>query len=77
MHPFRYSQMSYCFHYTCHNSLVLLCMCETSFGQTRPFAYLDELKTRFETTYGTKWKTAIQYGMQTDFSRVMRQLGVR
>jgi len=60
------------FHYIVEDGLTYLCMADEEFGRRIPFAFLDDIKNRFRATYGDRGKTAIAYGMNTDFSRVLQ-----
>eukprot|EP01118_Nematostelium_gracile_P007497 TRINITY_DN2448_c0_g1_i1.p1 TRINITY_DN2448_c0_g1~~TRINITY_DN2448_c0_g1_i1.p1 ORF type:complete len:227 (+),score=56.28 TRINITY_DN2448_c0_g1_i1:69-749(+) len=75
----RNSSMSYVFerhifHYTVDDGLTYLCMADEEFGRRVPFSYLEDLKNRFKSTYGQRGKTALAFGMNEDFSRVMKHL---
>jgi len=59
------------FHYVVHDSIVYLCMSDEEFGRRVPFVFLDDIKTRFQSTYGQRGKGAIAYGMQADFARII------
>lgn len=63
----------YIFHYIVDDSLVYLCMADEEFGRRMPFAYLEDIKNRFKATYADRGKTALAYGMNEDFSRVMQK----
>lgn len=60
------------FHYIVDDGITYLCMADEEFGRRIPFAFLDDIKNRFRATYGDRGKTAIAYGMNTDFSRVLQ-----
>jgi vesicle-associated membrane protein 7 len=60
------------FHYIVDDGITYLCMADEEFGRRIPFAFLDDVKNRFRATYGDRGKTAIAYGMNTDFSRVLQ-----
>jgi len=71
------SKMSYVydrhiFHYIVDDGLTFLCMADEEFGRRVPFAFLDDIKGRFKATYGDRGKTALAYGMNADFSRVIQ-----
>lgn len=62
-------------------------MADEEFGRRVPFTYLEgiswsacltlvDLKNRFKASYGQRGKTALAYGMNEDFSRVMKNLMV-
>jgi len=60
------------FHYIVEDGITYLCMADEEFGRRIPFAFLEDIKNRFRATYGDRGKTAIAYGMNTDFSRVLQ-----
>jgi len=60
------------FHYIVDDGITYLCMADEEFGRRIPFAFLEDIKNRFRATYGDRGKTAIAYGMNTDFSRVLQ-----
>jgi len=60
------------FHYIVEDGITYLCMADEEFGRRIPFAFLEDIKNRFKATYGDRGKTAIAYGMNTDFSRVLQ-----
>lgn len=75
--PSQNDKMSYVydrhiFHYIVDDGITYLCMADEEFGRRIPFAFLDDIKSRFKATYGDRGKTAIAYGMNTDFSRVLQ-----
>lgn len=69
-----YVYEKYIFHYLVDEGLIYLCMADEEFGRRIPFAYLEELKNRFKATYKDRGKTAVAYGMNVDFSKVMKTL---
>jgi len=73
------SKMSYVyerhiFHYLVDDQITYLCMADEEFGRRVPFTYLEDLKNRFKASYGQRGKTALAFGMNEDFSRVMKNL---
>jgi len=62
----------YIFHYIVEGGLIYLCMADESFGRRIPFSFLDNIKNRFISSYGDRGKTAVAYGMNADFSRVLQ-----
>jgi len=61
------------FHYVVSEGITYLCMAEEAFGRRIPFAFLDDIKNRFKSTYGDRGRSAIAYAMQSDFSRVLQK----
>jgi len=59
------------FHYLVSDGLVFLCMADEAFGRRIPFAFLDDIKNRFFSTYGNRGKTALAYAMNADFARIL------
>jgi len=73
------SKMSYVyerhiFHYLVDDTIIFLCMADEEFGRRVPFAFLEDLKDRFKSTYAERGKTALAYAMNEDFSRVMKSV---
>jgi len=71
------SKMSYVydrhiFHYIVEDGFTYLCMADEEFGRRIPFAFLEDIKNRFRATYGDRGRTALAYGMNADFSRVLQ-----
>jgi len=71
------SKMSYVydrhiFHYVVDGGLTYLCMADEEFGRRVPFAFLEDIKNRFKSAYGDRGKSALAYGMNADFSRVLQ-----
>uniref|UniRef100_A0A7S3F7G4 V-SNARE coiled-coil homology domain-containing protein n=1 Tax=Haptolina ericina TaxID=156174 RepID=A0A7S3F7G4_9EUKA len=61
------------FHYIVDGGLVYLCMAEGALGRRIPFAFLEDIKNRWIDTYGDRGITALAYGMNEDFSRVLQK----
>lgn len=75
--PLNDNKMSYVadrhiFHYIVEDGITYLCMADEEFGRRLPFAFLEDIKNRFKATYGDRGKTALAYGMNADFSRVLQ-----
>lgn len=66
-----YSHGSYLFHYICENRIIYMCITDDEFERSRAFLYLNEVKRRFQTTYGSRADTAIAYSMNNEFAQVM------
>lgn len=76
--PTEDSKMSYVydahvFHYVVSGGLVFLCMADGDFGRRVPFLFLDDIVRRWVEAYGQRGQTALAYGMNEDFSRVMQR----
>lgn len=41
------------------------------FERSRAFSFLNEVKKRFQTTYGSRAQTALPYAMNSEFSSVL------
>ncbi|DAA13239.1 TPA: vesicle-associated membrane protein 7-like [Bos taurus] len=71
-----YSHGNYLFHYICQDRIVYLCITDDDFERSRAFNFLNEIKKRFQTTYGSRAQTALPYAMNSEFSSVLAaQLG--
>ena len=64
---------SHVFHYVVAHGITYMCMADTDFGRGVPFAFLDDITRRWSTTYGERGQTALAYGMNEDFSRVLQK----
>ncbi|XP_051506397.1 vesicle-associated membrane protein 7 isoform X1 [Myxocyprinus asiaticus] len=62
---------SYLFHYICHERIVYLCITDDEFERSRAFCFLNEVKKRFQTTYGSRAQTALPYAMNSEFSSML------
>lgn len=63
----------YVFYYVVDNEVVYMCMADKDFKRRIPFAYLNDIKTRFEEMYGATIKTAVELNMNEEFSKVMEK----
>eukprot|EP00320_Phaeocystis_rex_P003373 CAMPEP_0119068342 /NCGR_PEP_ID=MMETSP1178-20130426/10760_1 /TAXON_ID=33656 /ORGANISM="unid sp, Strain CCMP2000" /LENGTH=283 /DNA_ID=CAMNT_0007050043 /DNA_START=35 /DNA_END=883 /DNA_ORIENTATION=- len=61
------------FHYAVEGGLVFMCMADGDFGRRLPFAFIDDVVRRWSETYGDRGLTALAYGMNEDFSRVLQR----
>ncbi|KFO19104.1 Vesicle-associated membrane protein 7 [Fukomys damarensis] len=66
-----YSHGNYLFHYICQDRIVYLCITDDDFERSRAFNFLNEVKKRFQTTYGSRAQTALPYAMNSEFSSVL------
>lgn len=64
---------SHLFHYIIKNGLVYLCMAEGSFGRRIPFMFLEDIMAKWTEIYGDRGTTALAYGMNEDFARVLQR----
>ncbi|KAI9596110.1 synaptobrevin domain-containing protein [Syncephalis fuscata] len=63
----------YLFHHISQDGIVYMCMADDAFGRRIPFAFLEDLKTRFTALYNTKQiDSAIAYGMN-EFSKTIAE----
>ncbi|GLH14562.1 Synaptobrevin [Gryllus bimaculatus] len=67
-----YSNGSYLFHYICENRIIYMCITDDVFERSRAFMYLNDIKRRFQVTYGPRAETALAYAMNSEFSHVMQ-----
>lgn len=68
-----FSQGRFIFHVTKADGLTFLCMADDSFGRRIPFAFLEDIRSRFMKAYGRTSQTALAYAMNDEFSRVLSQ----
>ena len=67
----------YVFHYVVENEVVYMCMADKESKRRIPFAYLSDIKNRFEEMYGATIMTAVENNMNDEFSKVMEKRMVR
>uniref|UniRef100_A0A7N0R8D4 Uncharacterized protein n=1 Tax=Kalanchoe fedtschenkoi TaxID=63787 RepID=A0A7N0R8D4_KALFE len=68
-----YSQDRFIFHVKRTDGLTVLCMADDNAGRRIPFAFLEDIHQKFVRTYGRAVHSALAYGMQDEFSRVLGQ----
>jgi len=61
------------FHYYATDGLIFLCMSDEQFPRRIAFAFLEDIKNRFLAVYKTTYKTALSFGMNEEFSRVLKR----
>ncbi|XP_064114917.1 vesicle-associated membrane protein 7 [Macrobrachium rosenbergii] len=66
-----YSHASYLFHYVAQDGIIYLCITDDEFERQRAFLYLEDIKLRFEATYGARAHTALPYAMNSEFAQVL------
>ncbi|XP_015275982.1 PREDICTED: vesicle-associated membrane protein 7 [Gekko japonicus] len=66
-----YSHGNYLFHYICEDRIIYLCITDDNFERSRAFTFLNEIKKRFQNTYGSRAQTALPYAMNSEFSTVL------
>mmetsp|Transcript_1568 Transcript_1568/g.2439 ORF Transcript_1568/g.2439 Transcript_1568/m.2439 type:complete len:217 (+) Transcript_1568:74-724(+) len=62
----------YVFHYLVTSGFTYLCMADDNTKRRLPFAFLEDIKNRFQATYGDSARTAIAYAMNEDFGRTLQ-----
>lgn len=68
-----YSQDRFIFHVAKTDGLTFLCMANDTFGRRIPFAFLEDIHSRFMKAYGPTSHIALAYAMNEEFSRVLSQ----
>lgn len=66
-----YSHGNYLFHYVLENNILFMCITDDDFERSRAFLFLNTIKRRFQTTYGSSANTALAYAMNSEFSTVL------
>ena len=61
------------FHYIVEKGLTYLCLADEKNKRRIPFLYLDDIKAKFQSSYGDRANTAIAFAMNQEFSRVMEE----
>ncbi|KXN65010.1 vesicle-associated membrane protein [Conidiobolus coronatus NRRL 28638] len=63
----------YLFHYICEEGIIFLCMADESFGRRIPFAFLENIKQKFTSSYSPNAiEDAPAYGFN-EFSKTLAQ----
>tara|TARA_A100001015_G_C14938292_1_gene691428 strand:- start:698 stop:1369 length:672 start_codon:yes stop_codon:yes gene_type:complete len=70
-----YTYDNYVFHYCCEDTIIYLAMCDEVAREQRrvPFAFLDDIKSKFVSMYGDKAQTAIAFSMNKEFSKTLKK----
>ncbi|KAF5289933.1 hypothetical protein FQA39_LY14942 [Lamprigera yunnana] len=66
-----YSHGNYLFHYICQNKIIYMCITDDEFERSRAFLFLNEIKRRFQASYGSNIDTAIGYAMNSEFASIL------
>ncbi|XP_074650342.1 vesicle-associated membrane protein 7-like [Tubulanus polymorphus] len=66
-----YSHGSYLFHYISEERIIYLCISDDDFERSRAFLFLNDIKRRFQSQFGSRSQTALPYAMNSEFSRVL------
>ncbi|KAK4305524.1 hypothetical protein Pmani_022585 [Petrolisthes manimaculis] len=66
-----YSHASYLFHYVADDGIVYMCITDDEFERQRAFLFLEDIKKRFQGTYGAQVHTALPYAMNSEFAQVL------
>lgn len=61
------------FHYIIENHIIYMCMCDDMEKRRVPFTFLEDIRSRFTTTYGIRAQTAIAFAMSEDFGRTLQK----
>jgi len=68
-----YSFERHYIHYWVSDEILFLCIADDSFGKRIPFAFLNDIRKRWKNTYGDNGKKSVEFAMQSEFSRVLKQ----
>lgn len=66
-----YSHASYLFHYVAEDGIVYMCITDDEFERQRAFLFLEDIKQRFQVTYGAQIHNALPYAMNSEFAQVL------
>ena len=66
-----YQSGHYLYHYISEAGVIFLCITDDDFDRASAFAFLETLKDRFVSQYGSRANTAVPFAMNTEFSPVM------
>ncbi|KAL0244620.1 hypothetical protein GEMRC1_008702 [Eukaryota sp. GEM-RC1] len=72
-HRASYAHDNFIFHYLCENSLVFMVMADQTLKNRRPYAFLEDIKSRWFATYQQRHLSARHYEMQGDFAPVLQR----
>eukprot|EP00946_MAST-07B_sp_MAST-7B-sp1_P004694 g4694.t1 len=72
-HKMSYTYDTHVFHYVVEAGITYLCMADVELRRRLPFAFLADVKGRFQSTYGDHAHTANAFAMNEDFSPVMQR----
>jgi len=61
------------FHYVVEKGITYLCLGDEKNKRRIPFLYLDDIKAKFQGSYGDRANTAIAFAMNQEFSRVLEE----
>jgi len=61
----------YFFHFISSNRIIYLCIADDDVERSRAFAFLNDIKERFQNTYGQRAQNALPFAMNSDFSIVL------
>ena len=61
------------FHYIVENGIIYMCMADDVSRRRIPFAFLDDIKTKFQQDYGASAHSAIAFSMNEEFGRVLQR----
>jgi vesicle-associated membrane protein 7 len=68
-----YTYDRYYFHYYATDGLIFLCMSDDQFPRRIAFAFLEDIKNRFLSMFKNTYRTAMAFGMNEEFSRVLQR----
>lgn len=68
---YTYSHSSYLFHYISESGIIYMCIADDDFERSTAFAFLHDIKKKFETQYRQRAHTALAYAMNSEFARVL------
>jgi len=61
------------FHYIVEDKITYMCMCDDGNKKRIPFAFLEDIKDKFVSMFGSKAATAIAFSMNSDFGKVLQK----
>jgi len=64
---------SFVFHYVVERGIIYLCLADEKEKRRIPFLFLEEIKGKFQQSYGDRAATAIAFAMNADFARVLQE----
>ncbi|VVC44110.1 Longin domain,Longin-like domain,Synaptobrevin [Cinara cedri] len=61
----------YLYHYICEDQIIYMCITDDEFQRSKAFFFLNEIKRRFQATYGHRAYSAIAYSMNSEFAPIL------
>jgi hypothetical protein len=67
------SSTRYLYHYIVENGITYLCLADEDQKRRIPFEFLEDIKRRFQETYGDRARTATAFAMNQEFQHEIQR----